>query len=118
MASAAIVQTKDNNESIYLSIDTKGYKASTTIALNQIPMGTFDKDVTDFFVGTNKGLENNKLTITTIVFDYPSGNKKSKVDFKIDGASNVILKNPTTSTVTIKDNEVTISHLMVFYFQK
>ncbi|MFN8250515.1 MAG: hypothetical protein U0V75_01440 [Ferruginibacter sp.] len=116
MSALAIVKTKPNNDSIYLSVDTMGYKASTTIYLNQVYMATMNDSFTDFFVGTNKGLEHNKLIITTIVFDYPSGNNVSDVDYTLNGAASVSPANPTTSTEQIQNGEVTISHMMVYYF--
>ena len=116
MSALAIVTTKPNNDSIYLSVDTKGYKASTTIYLNQVYMATLEDTVTSFFVGTNNGLQHNKLIITTIVFDYPSGNKVSDVDYQLDGAARVQPSNPTISSEPIKPGEATISHVMVYYF--
>jgi|GEM_PF-4217945 len=116
MSALAFVKTKPNNDSIYLSVDTQGYKASTTIYLNQVYMDTLNDTFSDFFVGTNNGMQHNKLIITTIVFDYPSGNTESIVNYTLDGAASVKPDNPTQSIEAIKPGESTISHLMVYYF--
>jgi hypothetical protein len=112
----AFVTTLDNDDSITLSVDTNGLRASTTIFLNHHLVKTLDNSFKDFFLGTNKGLKNNIVTINTQVFRSPPTLDESTVSFFIDCAGSVEPDNPTVSTKKFSDGVPLLPHFMVYNF--
>ncbi len=110
------VTTKDNFDSIELSVNTNGMKASTTIMLNGTVLKTINNSFSDFFIGTNKGLNGNHLIITTTVFHYPSDIVSSTIDYNLTGAADVTPNNPDSSTRNFIEASPYITHYMEYYF--
>ncbi len=70
----------------------------------------------DFFIGTNKGLNGNHLIITTTVFHYPSDIVSSTIDYNLTGAADVTPNNPDSSTRNFIEASPYITHYMEYYF--
>jgi len=113
---AAFVTTKENDDSITISVNTNGFRASTSIFLNHNLIKTIDDEFEDFYLGTNRGLKNNVISITTIVFKYPTDATKSEVTYLLTGAADVQPENPVTSTQPFVEDVPAVPHFMVYYF--
>ena len=112
----AFVTTKNNNDSVFLSVDTHGLRASSSIFLNNHFIGTFADSFNNLFLGTNLGLKDNVITITTQVFRIPPELTESTVDYRIDGAANVVPDNPMSSSKNFQENSPIVPHNMVYFF--
>lgn len=112
----AFVSTKPNQDSITLSVDVKGSMASTSIFLNGHWIKTIDESFNDYYLGTNSGLKDNNIVITTQVSRYPASMNSSTVDFYVDGAANVDPANPVISIKDFQDGAPNVPHFMTYYF--
>ena len=110
------VTTKPNSDSITLSVNTNGMKASTSISLNGMLLKSLDDSFTDFYIGTNQGLNGNTLTVTTYISRYPSIASTSQVDFMLNGAASVSPDNPHVSSEPFPANAPVVPHFMTYYF--
>lgn len=111
----AFVTTKQNQDSITLSVNVHGSLASSSIFLNGHLIKTIDGNF-DYYLGTNSGLKDNIVVITTQVAKFPSSMISSTVDFFIDGAADVNPSNPMTSTKNFEDGAPNVPHFMTYYF--
>ncbi len=112
---SAFVTTKDNDDSITLSVDTNDLKASTSIFINNHLVKTLNDSFQGFFLGTNRGLKNNVITVATHVFKFPATVTESTVSFVLMGAAEVDPDNPNESTKEF--NQVaTVPHFMIYNF--
>jgi hypothetical protein len=117
MTSYIFVTTKPNNDSITLSLNANGMKAATAIFLNGRQLKIEDDDFSNYFIGTNQGLKNNVLTVTTHVFRYPPEATVSQVNFLLEGAADTSGDTPLVSTQNFVENAPIVSHSVIYYFQ-
>jgi hypothetical protein len=110
------VTTKDNYDSIYLSVDVQGLKASTTLSLNGNVIKTVNDSFQNEFIGTNKGLNGNHLTITISVFRYPADLPSTTIIYNLTGAANVSPNNPDSPSKNFIDSSPFVTHYMEYYF--
>lgn len=111
--STAIVKTTDNNDNILLSVDTDGSRAETAIFISNHQINTSGKSMTDFFLGTNRGLKGNVITIVTQVLRFPADNPSSVVTFTLKGAVDVA---PAISRKDFPEGAPMIPHVMTYFF--
>lgn len=114
--STVLVTTKDNHDSITLSVDVHDMKATTSIFLNNMLIKTIEGSFSDFFLGTNQGLNGNAVTVTTQVFRFPPEAETSSVDYILNGAAEVKPDNPVNSSKPFIDGVPLASHFMSYFF--
>ncbi|HKR04359.1 MAG TPA: hypothetical protein VJY62_06935 [Bacteroidia bacterium] len=82
-----IVQTKNTNDAITLSVDVKfGHKASSVIMMDHAIIATVPDSFQDLFLGTNNELRDKTITVTTSVMKT-TPSIDSDVDYQLDGAA-------------------------------
>jgi hypothetical protein len=110
------VTTKGNHDTITLSVDTHGMKATTSIFLNSSLLKTINNSFQDQTIGISKDLNENAITITTQVYRHPSNVEVSRVDYLIKGGMGVSPDNPNYSIIPFDDIAPIVSHFMMYYF--
>jgi len=112
----ANVLTKDNQDSVFLTVDAHGNRSETVIFINNHQIDIRGKDLNHFFLGTNVGLKGNTVTIITHVLRVPAELTHSKVSFTIDGVKKVIQGNPIHSDEAFPDGAPSVPHVMTYIF--
>ena len=112
------VITKPNNDSITLSVDTGGMRATTSITINDTLYKTLQDSFTNQYIGTNQSLNGATIYVVTSVLRYPATVQSSVVVFELDGAVSIGPDpNPYSSSQNFDEGSPAITHLMEYDFR-
>lgn len=109
-----IIRTNDTDNLIKLSVKIgNGHKSHTTVNLNQHLIADKEDSFEDFTIGTNKGLKNNSLIVTTTVLITSIIKNKTHVEFDLKGG---IKDNHVDSDQEVNPGVTTDFHTAVYHF--
>jgi hypothetical protein len=114
------VTTRNNNDSVLLSINPNGLQCISNIFLNGNVIKTVEGPFNNYYLGTNLGLKGNRIMVSSHVANYPAGQNESNVTCLIDGIADTESpdtnpSNPATSTKEFGTNPY-VDHFVSYVF--